>query len=272
MNIALSISAAVIFVLSTVFIVFMRHHPRASSWVIFGLAVFLLVFKSVEYSYYAITKTGYSPIEFSHLSYLIYGAVFTFGFVKVGMFGGFVGLLSGFGFLMGAIMSPASINSTTTQGMGYGLYLVIMGYISHTFLYIGGGLALFCHRCYSLRQMLSTYIGLYSMVFYGVLVYTGVLYHIQDPAHESNFISLITGEYIVRYFGEGVSVFGKFIAAISIIALVTAAVPVVQCFNNIAVHSNVKYANDHNLPYDAPMQGIVPAISQSLERRREKRA
>lgn len=272
MNLALSISAAIILVLSIFFIFFMRHYPKISSWIIFGLAVFLLLFKSIEYSIYAITKTGYSPIEFSHLSYLIYGVVFTFGFVKMGMFGGFVALLSGFGFLMGAILSPASINSIPTQGMEYGLYLVIMGYITHTFLFLGGGLALFCHRCYSLRQMVSTYIGLYSMVFYGVLVYVGALYNIQDPAHESNFIGLITGEYIVRYFGDGISVFGKFVAALSIIALVTAAVPVVQCFSNIVVHSNIEYAKKHNIQYEAPMQGVVPFIEKAIEGHQEKKS
>lgn len=272
MNLALSISAAIILVLSSVFIFFMRHYPKASSWIIFGLALFLLLFKSAEYSFYAITKTGYSPIEFSHLSYLIFGSVFTFGFIKIGMFGGFVALLSGFGFLMGAMMSPASINSTTTQGMGYGMYLVVMGYISHTFLYIGGGLALFCHRCYSLRQIVSTYIGLYSMVFYGVLIYIGALYNIQDPAHESNFISLITGEYIVRYFGEGVSVFGKFAAALSIISLVTAAVPVVHCFNNIVVHDNMEYAKEHDIQYEAPIHGVIPFIEKAIEKHQAKRA
>lgn len=107
MSVIYSMISLVVLASSIVFLWLMRHHPKINSWLIFGIAVLLLVYKSCEYSYYAITHTGYSPVEFSHLSYLIFGAVFTFGFAKIGLFGAFVALLSGFGFLVGAIVSPS---------------------------------------------------------------------------------------------------------------------------------------------------------------------
>ena len=263
MSVIYSMISLVVLASSIVFLWLMRHHPKINSWLIFGIAVFLLVYKSCEYSYYAITHTGYSPVEFSHLSYLIFGAVFTFGFAKIGLFGAFVALLSGFGFLVGAIVSPSF--------MADDLYLVIAGYISHTLLFIGGGLALFDHKYYSWKQIYGTYIGLFSMLMYGVLIYTGVLYHLDDPVGSSNFIKMITGEFMVSVFGEGISVFGKCIGAIALVSLILAAVPVILCMSNLIVSCHVKYFEKHNDVYEPVLHGFLPYLNRVMDRREERK-
>lgn len=253
MYLALSLSALAILLCVPFMVVSLRNHPKVNSWIIFSLALILLVYKTIEYSYYAITHTGYSPVEFSHLSYLIFGTVFVIGISSLKLFASFVAALSGLGFFFGVFLSPASIYSD--------VYLMTAGYFSHAFLYLGGLLGLFCHEYYPLRKVWKSILGLSSMLFYGVLVYCKVLYNLQDPVASSNFVRIITGNYLNSILGP-VPPFIQTIAALVIIFAVMFLLVGVNIFNNLIIYERCEEFNVKGMAYKPLSLGLIPYIAR----------
>lgn len=256
MYFALSLTALAILLLIPFSAVGLRNHPKINSWIIFSLAFFLLVYKTIEYSYYAITHTGYSPIEFSHLSYLIFGTVFFLGIRSLKFFASFVAALSGLGFFLGVFVSPASIYSDA--------YLMTIGYISHGFLYLGGLLGLFCHEYYPLRKIWKSILGLSGMLLYGVLVYCKVLYNIPDPVESSNFVRIISGNYLYPIFGQ-LNPFFQTMAALGIINAVLFLLIGVNIFSDLVICERSEEFNVKGKTYKPLILGVIPYLTSHHE-------
>ena len=57
----------------------LRNNRKLSVQVLFGVSLFLLVFKTVEFACYRAVGKALYPVEFSHISYFVLGATMVSG-------------------------------------------------------------------------------------------------------------------------------------------------------------------------------------------------
>ena len=155
---------------------------------------FLVVWKTIEFTYYGITNTGTYQIEFFHISYFVYGVVILSSIKKFYFTARIYGLLSGIGYIIGGVASPKTMLTSLPS------YLVIMGYISHMLLLLGGLLTLFKVKRYPLKDIYITYIFLALTFIFAYLVKIKVFYPDANNLNSLIIMKLIDGS-ILSYIG-----------------------------------------------------------------------
>ena len=188
-----SSSLIILFILFLVLTIFLKN-KFLIKLIIYSIAIVLLVWKTIEFTYYGVTKTGSYPIEFSHISYFVYGVIILSGIKKFYFTAGIYGLLSGIGYIIGGVASPKTMLTSLPP------YLVIMGYISHMLLLVGGLLTLFKVKRYPLKDIYITYIFLALTFIFAYLVKIKVFYPDANNLNSLIIIKLIDGS-ILSYIG-----------------------------------------------------------------------
>lgn len=187
-----SISLILIFIGCILSCIFLKS-KKFVSIIIFFISLILLIWKTVEFSYYAYIQNGIYPIEISHVSYFLVGVVFVFGIKKLYYTAGFFAFISGLGYFFAGIISPLSIINSLTQ------YLFIMGYISHTLLLFIGMLILFNFKKFSYKDIYIPYFSFGILLIFAYLVSIKVLYPLASGIDSMFVIKLIKGD-ILSYF------------------------------------------------------------------------
>ena len=96
-------------------------------------ALYALTAKTVEFASYRINGIAQYPVEFSHVSYFVLGAVALSGIKVLRPFASFCALLTGTGYLIALMLSPQSM-ATGFRSTGYFLHSVFV----HNCLFAGG--------------------------------------------------------------------------------------------------------------------------------------
>lgn len=188
-----SASLIILFILFLILTIFLKN-KFIIKLIIYSIAIVLLVWKTIEFTYYGVTKTGSYPIEFSHISYFVYGVIILSGIKKFYFTAGIYGLLSGIGYIIGGVASPKTMLTSLPP------YLVIMGYISHMLLLLGGLLTLFKVKRYPLKYIYITYIFLALTFIFAYLVKIKVFYPDANNLNSLIIMKLIDGS-ILSYIG-----------------------------------------------------------------------
>ena len=87
----------------------LRNNRKLSVQVLFGVSLFLLVFKTVEFACYRAVGKALYPVEFSHISYFVLGATMVSGVKKLRPFAGLCSLISGVAFVFATTASPNTV-------------------------------------------------------------------------------------------------------------------------------------------------------------------
>lgn len=188
-----SSSLIILFILFLILTIFLKN-KFIIKLIIYSIAIVLLVWKTIEFTYYGVTKTGSYPIEFSHISYFVYGVIILSGIKKFYFTAGIYGLLSGIGYIIGGVASPKTMLTSLPP------YLVIMGYISHMLLLLGGLLTLFKVKRYPLKDIYITYIFLALTFIFAYLVKIKVFYPDANNLNSLVIIKLVDGS-LLEYLG-----------------------------------------------------------------------
>ena len=188
-----SSSLIILFILFLILTIFLKN-KFIIKLIIYSIAIVLLVWKTIEFTYYGVTKTGSYPIEFSHISYFVYGAIILSGIKKFYFTAGIYGLLSGIGYIIGGVASPKTMLTSLPQ------YLVIMGYTSHMLLLLGGLLVCFKVKKYPLKDIYIPYIFLILTLIFAYLVKIKVFYPDATNLNSLVIIKLVDGS-LLEYLG-----------------------------------------------------------------------
>ena len=187
-----SFSLLLILTISILTCIFVKA-KKIISILIYLIALILLIWKIIEFSYYAYIQNGTYPIEISHISYFLYGSVFVLGIKKLYYTAGFFALISGIGYVFAGVVSPTSvINFLPT-------YLFIMGIMSHSLLLFGGMLVIFNYQKYSYKNLYFPYIFLSFALLFAYLVSIKVFYPLASGLDNMFVIKLVKGN-ILSYF------------------------------------------------------------------------
>lgn len=156
----LLIGLLLFFILLTIIL----RNKRIVAGILISLATIILIWKTIEFSYYAINHTGTYPIEISHISYFVFGVIILSGLTKFYFTAGIFGFISGLGYMVAGIVSPASVVTSLPT------HLFVMGIISHMILLFGGMLTLFSFTKYEMKRFYFPLIGLVLVFIFAYLV------------------------------------------------------------------------------------------------------
>lgn len=156
-----------LFVFLNLAVFMLRDKPGVSYRIAWFIAVYLLIYKICEYTYFqAIGEHLRIPVEISAVSYLLYGFFVTFKFRKSELFALFIAVFAGLFYSLAFWISPDSyISSIDTK------YLFAMAVINHHLLYFGGMLILANTRREPLKNAWQLPVGFGALLGYSRLIY-----------------------------------------------------------------------------------------------------
>lgn len=178
----------------------LRNKPKVSYAIAYCIAVFLLVQKTLEYIVWQ--ALGYHmkfPVEFSAVSYFLFGIFVTFRIKKADGFAVFVAVLAGLIYSVFFTLQPQSFIGDFINGDEAPVSFVL-AIINHHLLYFGGMLMLVNVRRYPVKNVWQYVLGVGIMVAYSWLV------HLYTPYSVANgmpiIIQITNGQILTRLFSD----------------------------------------------------------------------
>ena len=218
----LLIGLLLLFILLTIIL----RNKRIVAGILVSLATIILIWKTIEFSYYAINHTGTYPIEISHISYFVFGVIILSGLTKFYFTAGIFGFISGLGYMVAGIVSPASVVTSLPT------HLFVMGIISHMILLFGGMLTLFSFTKYEMKRFYFPLIGLVLVFIFAYLVDQKYIYPEATGLNNLVVIRMINWD-ILSYLGiDSTNHIINVIATIGIYLLVIILVILINLINN----------------------------------------
>ncbi|MGN1043170.1 MAG: hypothetical protein ACI4SK_06785 [Christensenellales bacterium] len=145
----------------------LRKKPKLSYAIAWSIAAFLLLYKIGEYVYWqAVGQHMKFPVEFSALSYFIFGITVTFRLKKAEQFGAFVGVLAGLMYSVSFWVSPGSLIGDIDTP-----FLFAMAIFNHHALYFASMLLLANVHKFNYKDCWIQLVGVGAMVGYSWLIY-----------------------------------------------------------------------------------------------------
>lgn len=186
-----------IFVGLNVIVFLLRKNPSLSYAVSYTIALYLLIFKTVEYTVYQIMGDHLNlPVEFSTISYFVFGIAVVFKLKKIDQFPVFTAILAGMIYGLAFWVSPDSyiIDKIST-------FDLVMAAINHYSMYFAGMLMLANCRKYSPKYVWQFAIGVGLFVGYSYLIYLCTPY-MQRPNAKIPIIIQITDCSILNWLSK----------------------------------------------------------------------
>lgn len=180
-----------LFVIESVLVWLMRNNKKLNMIILYVIATILIVYKTIEFSYYRAISNGMYPVEFSHISYFILGVSIVLGIKKLYAFAGFCSALAGLGYVVAGIASPDSIVTNATN-----VYYIVAAIVQHELLWFAGAMLFMNVSRYSIKQIYIPIIGVAIMIVFSVLVYNGIIYKDFEDVQSIIIIQIITGRII----------------------------------------------------------------------------
>ena len=128
----------------------LRNKPELSYKIAYGIACYLVLYKTTEYIYWqAVGQHLQVPVEFSAVSYFLFGLTTVFRIKKVDALGAFCGFLAGMFYSVASWVSP---DSFVNSGVEESIFLFVMAIINHHALYLGAVLMLANVRHFKIKE------------------------------------------------------------------------------------------------------------------------
>jgi hypothetical protein len=119
-------------VINTIAFGLLKSQPKTMRFAVIVICVVLFTYKSIEYGIQiASGNLSKIPVEFSAITYLLFGITFIFSIRILKPFVTFAAFISGFGYL---IVFPFIFNFLVSVN---GLYTTMVALMSHSLLYVG---------------------------------------------------------------------------------------------------------------------------------------
>ena len=196
------------------------------------LSIILLIWKTLEFGYYAYTNKGIYPVEFSHISYFIVSLILIFSLKKLYFTAGLLSFISGLLYTIVALISPSNMINTNSKT------IIIFGIISHMILLFIGSILLFKYQKYYFKDCYIPIIVMSLIFLYILLIQNKVIY---PNLTNRNFVTLkIASFQLLTYIGITNKIL-NIIASITIIILLYSLIFVFTYINRLIYKNKKKY-------------------------------
>lgn len=164
-----SVLTFLLFVGLNVVIFLLRNDPKLSYRIAYGVACFLLIYKTVEYiCWQAVGEHLKIPVEFSAVSYFLFAVTVVFRIKKLDSLGAFCGFLAGMCYSVASWVSP---NSFVESAYKEPMFFFVMAIINHHALYFGAMLMIANVRRFDPKKFYFMLIGIAIMLGYTWIIY-----------------------------------------------------------------------------------------------------
>ena len=177
--------------------------------IIYVVAVGLLIWKTIEFSYYHINNKGVYPVELSHICYFLVSAIILSRIEVLYFTGGCLSFISGLGYYITALISPEKMLGQHSNP------IVIMGFVSHTLLLLIGSILLFGYKRYKLKHFYIVPLISIIVLSYIVLVDRGIIF--SGLASKGYFILDLINGRLLKYINIDNESLGKLTSLLIII-------------------------------------------------------
>lgn len=241
-----------LFVTLNAIIFLLRNNPKASYAVAYCVAIYLLVYKIIEYTYWqAVGEHMRFPVEFSAISYFMFGIAIVFRFKKIDSFATFCAMLAGLIYSVAYWVSPDTFLANEES-----VFTLITAIINHHLLYLGGMMMVLNVKKFRVKDIYQHLIGVGVLVGYSWIIhlftdYTAVM-------GKPIIIQITDGSILAWLFGDEMStgiLIGYYILAVVLFSLLLGGFFVA---NNLCSKRRLK----RGLPEDAFPKKLSTAFTK----------
>ncbi len=235
----------------------LRYKCTASLIVVMVIAAFVMGYKTFEFAGYRIKGIAEYPIEFSHISYFIFGTIVLLGLRKLYGLAGYCATLTGLGNVIALCASPDSMLEGFRSGGYFALSIIL-----HNLMLFGGVLLLCNSVKFKVKDVWTAFVAIALICGFAQLVNAGVIYSDIDYKDTIVILKKMDGrifEYIVP--PEKLTVAGKVIGCIIIFLAVCGSVVLYYWGNTKIYAAKEKKAEKKNISTDCKKLGLIPLIA-----------
>lgn len=208
-----------IFIVLTLTALLLSRSRKASAYFTWFLALALLIFNAV---YFIVNRDsrGWYPVEFSHISYFVLGVTVVMGCKRLMALGGYCAMLTGLGYVLAGVVSPASLLTTS-----YDAVELTISVIRHELMWMCGFMVFFNVGRFRMKDVWMSLLGVFLMVGFSMLVRFKLIYPgFDDYEREHMQIWVIVTGSILEYVTGPLPFAARVISALIIGAAVIGTV------------------------------------------------
>jgi hypothetical protein len=180
-------SIALIAIISAIFM--SKVHKKKKRMILLSIAILLLIYKITEYTIYGLNlEIGKVPIEFSTLSYFLFGMTILFHIKLLYPIAAFTSFISGIGYLIAFIFIGEQYVLVN------GLYTTIVSFTSHFILFFG---SILLKSFFEVKKEHIKYILVYTVIY---LIYVIIVNSFINLDDSFLFIQILLKADILAYF------------------------------------------------------------------------
>ena len=157
--------------LEGVAVYFLRYKCTLSLIIVMVIAAIVMGYTTFEFAGYRVNGIAEYPIEFSHISYFIFGSIVLLGFKKLYGLAGYCATLTGLGNVIAVCVSPDSMITGLRSGGYFALSIIL-----HNLMLFGGVLLLCNSVKFRLKDMWTAFLAIALICGFAQLVNAGVIY------------------------------------------------------------------------------------------------
>lgn len=253
---------------SEIWIVYLlRYKCTVSMILVLAIAAFVMGYKTYEFAGYRIAGIAEYPIEFSHISYFIFGSVVILGVKRLYGLAGYCATLTGLGNVIAICVSTGSMIEGF-RSVGYFALSVVL----HNLMLFGGVLLLCNSVKFRMKDIWTVFLAVALICGFAQLVNAGLVYG--DITYKDSIVILkIMDGRILEYVvpPENLTVAAKVAGCVCIFLLVCATIVLYFWGNNRIYAAKLRKAEITGKSPDCADVGLIPLTVMLCKRAGNKR-
>ena len=245
----------------------LRFRSTLSLLIVVVIAVFVMGYKTYEFAGYRVQGIAEYPIEFSHISYFIFGTVVFLGLRRLYGLAGYCATLTGLGNVIAVCVSAESMIEGFRSVGYFALSLVL-----HNLMLFGGVLLLCNCVRFRIKDMWTAFLGVALICGFAQLVNAGLVYGDIDYKDEIVILKIMDGR-ILGYVlpPEKLTVAVRAVGCVVILLAVCGTIVLYYFGNNKIYDKRLAAAEKKGIDTACKDMGLVSLAAYVAKRLKEKR-
>lgn len=245
----------------------LRFRSTLSLVIVIVIAAFVMGYKAYEFAGYRVQGIAEYPIEFSHISYFIFGTVVFLGLRRLYGLAGYCATLTGLGNVIAVCVSAESMIEGFRSVGYFALSLVL-----HNLMLFGGVLLLCNCVRFRIKDMWTAFLGVALICGFAQLVNAGLVYGDIDYKDEIVILKIMDGR-ILGYVlpPEKLTVAVRAVGCVAILLAVCGTIVLYFFGNNRICDKRLAAAEKKGIDTACKDMGLVSLAAYVAKRLKEKR-
>lgn len=244
----------------------LRFRTTISLILVVIIAAFVMGYKTYEFAGYRINGIAEYPIEFSHISYFIFGSIVILGIKRLYGLAGYCATLTGLGNVIAICVSAESM-ITGFRSVGYFALSVVL----HN-LMLFGGILLLCNSVkFRMKDIWTVFLAVALICGFAQLVNAGIVYGDIDYKDSIVILKIMDGrilEYVIS--PDKLTTAIKIIGTICILLAVCATIFLYFWGNNRIYDAKSRAAEQKGRVLKDSDIGLIPLTLYIVKRFKSK--